>query len=57
MLSSAVDVFIVSLLATMGILMAAIPWSYVVSLLIVVLAFTFFVDSLKIRVFEFFGVR
>jgi H+-transporting ATPase len=57
MLSSAADLFVVSLLATKGILMAAIPWSYVVSLLIVVLAFTFFVDNLKIHVFGYFGVR
>lgn len=57
MLSSLADVFVVSLLATKGILMTAIPWSLVVSLLTVVLAFAVMVDSLKIRVFRHFGVR
>jgi hypothetical protein len=57
MLSCAADLFVVSLLATKGILMAAIPWSYLVSLLIAVLAFTFFADNLKIHVFGYFRVR
>jgi len=57
MLSSAADVIIVSLIATKGILMAPIPWPFIVSLLAVVLTFSLLVDSLKIHIFRHFGVR
>lgn len=57
MLSSVADVFVVSLLATKDVLMTAIPWSFVVSLLVVVLVFALLVDSLKIHIFRHFGVR
>lgn len=57
MVGSAADLFIVSLFATKGILMAALRWSLVLSLLFVMVAFTFFVDSLKLRIFGYFGAR
>ena len=57
MLSSAADVIVVSLMATKGIFMAAIPWPFIVSLLAVVLTFALLVDSLKIHIFRHFGVR
>jgi H+-transporting ATPase len=57
MLSSAADIAAVSVIATKGILMAAIPWPLIVSLLAVVVGFALLVDSLKIRIFSFFGVR
>lgn len=56
-LSSAVDLVVVSLMATRGILMAPIPWSLVGSLLAIVLVFLFLIDGLKIHVFRRFGVR
>ncbi len=57
LLSSAVDVVVVSLMATSGILMAPISWSLVASLLVVVLVFLFVIDGLKVHVFRHFGVR
>jgi H+-transporting ATPase len=56
-LSSLVDVLVVSLMATLGILMAPLSWHLVASLLIIVLIFLFLIDGLKIRVFRRFGVR
>jgi H+-transporting ATPase len=57
MLSSGADIIVVTLLATKGIMMAAIPWTLTVSLLVVVLVFALLVDSLKIPIFRHFGVR
>ena len=57
MVSSGADIVVVSLLATKGILMAAIPWTLVVYLLAVVIAYSFVVDRLKIPIFRHFGVR
>lgn len=56
-LSSVVDVIVVSLLATKGILMAAIPWTLIVALFAAVCVFTLMIDSLKIRIFRHFGSR
>jgi H+-transporting ATPase len=56
-LSSAADVVAVSLMATKGILMAAISWSLVASLLAIVLVFLFMIDGLKVYTFRQFGVR
>lgn len=56
-LSSAADVTVVSLMATRGILMSAIPWPVVVYLLAFVLGFAFLADGLKIPIFRYFGVR
>ena len=57
MLSSGTDIIVVSLLATKGILMAALPWTVIGSLLIAVVLFAVLVDSLKIFIFRHFGVR
>jgi len=56
-LSSIADVMAISVMAAKGVLMAAIPWPLIVSLLVVVLVFLFLVDSLKIRIFRHFSVR
>jgi H+-transporting ATPase len=56
-IASAADVIVVSLMATKGILMAAIPWTLVISLFVVVVGFLVAIDGLKIRVFRHFGVR
>jgi H+-transporting ATPase len=56
-LSSAVDVVVVSLMATRGILMAPISWFLVVSLLVIVLVFLLAIDGLKVHIFRHFGVR
>ena len=55
--SSIADVLVVSLLATLGILMAPVHWPLVVSLLIIVLIFLSLIDGLKVRIFRQFGVR
>lgn len=55
--SSAVDVVVVSLMATSGILMAPISWVLVVSLLGIVLVFLLAIDGLKVHVFRQFGVH
>ncbi len=57
MASSGADIVVVSVLASKGILMAAIPWTLVVCLLAVVIAYSFVVDRLKIPIFRHFGVR
>ncbi len=46
--SSAAEVAVVSLMATSGIFMAAIPWPLVVSLLAIIPVFLFLIDGLKI---------
>lgn len=56
-MASVADVIVVSLMATTGILMAAIQWTLVVSLLIVVVCFLVAIDGLKVQVFRHFGVR
>jgi H+-transporting ATPase len=56
-LSSAVDVVVVSLMATSGILMAPISWFLVASLLFIVLVFLLAIDGLKVHIFRHFGVR
>ena len=50
--SSLGDVAVVSLLATLGLLMAAIPASAVAATIAVVLACLFFVDFVKLRLFR-----
>jgi H+-transporting ATPase len=56
-LSSAVDIVVVSLMATNGILMAPISWSLVASLIVIVLTFLLVIDGLKVHIFHHFGVR
>jgi len=55
--SSLVDVLVVSILATKGILMAPIPWSLVGSLLGLVLPYSLIIDAAKVDIFRRFGVR
>lgn len=57
MVASGADILVVSVLATSGILMAAIPWTLIVDVLAVVIAYSFVVDRLKIPIFRHFGVR
>ncbi len=57
MTGSILDVIVVSLLATQGILMAAIDPRLVVGLLVLVVGFLAAVDFLKIRIFEWFELR
>lgn len=56
-LSSAADAVVVSVMATSGILMAAISWSLVAVLLVMVLIFLFLIDGVKVHAFRHFGVR
>jgi H+-transporting ATPase len=51
LLSSAVDLVVVSLLANQGILMAAVPLNLVALTLMAVLIYMYLVDFLKIRIF------
>lgn len=57
MLSSIVDIAVVSLLATQGVLMAPISPSLLAGLGALVLVFLTLVDFLKIRIFRRFGVH
>jgi H+-transporting ATPase len=56
-LSSVADVLIVSLLAARGVLMAAIPFHLIGQLLLSVVVFLVVIDSAKVRIFRYFGVR
>jgi H+-transporting ATPase len=56
-LSSVADVLIVSLLAARGVLMAAIPFHLIGQLLLSVVVFVVVIDSAKVRIFRYFGVR
>jgi H+-transporting ATPase len=56
-LSSLLDISVVSILATCGILMAPIQSFLIVKLLIVVAVYLFIIDFLKIRIFSYFNVR
>ncbi len=55
-LSSLADIMIVSLLASQGWLMAAIPWPTIAGLLAVSAAFLVAADGLKVRIFRAFGL-
>ncbi len=55
MLASLLDILVVALLATQGILMTAIPLWLVAGLLVLVLAYLLLMDFIKIRVFRHFG--
>ncbi|GAO35613.1 pirin [Sulfuricella sp. T08] len=57
MLASLMDILIVSVLATQGILMAAISPALVVGLLILVLIFLTVLDFFKIQLFRHFGLH
>lgn len=57
MLSTIMDVIVVSLLAVKGILMAAIPLRLVAALFLLVCVFALAADAAKIRIFRRFGVR
>jgi H+-transporting ATPase len=57
LLSSAVDIVVVSLLANQGILMVAVPLSLVVLTLIAILIYLCLVDFLKIRIFAHLEVH
>jgi H+-transporting ATPase len=56
-IASVADVVVVSLMATNGILMAAIPWTLVVGLFAIVMVYLVTIDVLKVQVFRYFGVR
>jgi H+-transporting ATPase len=57
LLTSFVDIVAVSVLATRGILMAAVPPAFVAGLLLLVLAYLVLLDFMKIRVFGRLGVK
>lgn len=52
LLASALDIFVVCILATQGVLMAAIPLMMIFGLMAVVLGYMIVVDFLKIRIFR-----
>lgn len=52
MLSSIIDVSIITILATRGILMAALPFSIVAVILAAATVFTFFLDALRFAIFR-----
>lgn len=56
LLASALDIVIVGFLATHGILMAAISPALVAALMVLVLAYLFTVDFMKIQIFQRFGL-
>ncbi|MHB0986076.1 MAG: plasma-membrane proton-efflux P-type ATPase [Sulfuricella sp.] len=56
LLASALDILVVGILATQGILMAAIPLALVAGLMILVFGYLIAVDFLKIRIFRRFGL-
>jgi H+-transporting ATPase len=56
-IASLADVIVVSLAATRGILMVAIPWTLALGLFAIVVIFLVAIDGLKVRVFRSFGVR
>lgn len=56
LVSSAADLLIVSLMATNGVLMAAISPVLVVETLVLIILYLAAVDLLKVRVFEYFGL-
>jgi H+-transporting ATPase len=56
LVSSAADVLIVSLLATNGVLMAAISPILVVETLVLIILYLAAVDLLKVSVFQYFGL-
>ncbi|HUW50668.1 MAG TPA: plasma-membrane proton-efflux P-type ATPase [Sulfuricella sp.] len=56
LLASALDVFIVGILATQGILMAPIPLALVAGLMGLVVSYLIVVDFLKIRIFQHFSL-
>ncbi len=53
MLSSILDISIVTLLATQGILMTAIPFIIILKLILVIIVFLFVIDFIKIRILAF----
>ncbi len=55
--ASLADIVLVSLLATRGILMSAVPPHLVGALLLAVLAFLVGLDTLKAQIFRRLGVR
>lgn len=57
LLSSGVDIFIVIVLATQGVLMSSIPLPVTMILLGAVAVFFFAVDFLKIWIFRVFALR
>ena len=56
-LSSLFDIVFVVVLATQGILMTAISFMLIIELLFIVIAYLFFVDFFKIRLFSYFNLR
>lgn len=56
LLASALDILVVGIFATHGILMDAIPLALVAGLMAVVLGYLIVVDFLKIRIFRHFGL-
>jgi hypothetical protein len=57
LVSSAADIMLVSLLATHGILMAAVSTRLVAGVLLVVVLCLIAVDFVKVRVFAYFGLH
>ena len=57
LLSSILDVLVVSILAARGILMAALPWTLIAALFALVSVFALMIDAVKIHIFDHFGVR
>lgn len=57
LLSSILDVLVVSILAARGVRMAALPWTLIAALFALVCVFAVMIDAVKIRVFDYFGVR
>jgi H+-transporting ATPase len=55
MLATLLDILVVGVLATRGILMAAVPLGLIAGLLALVLAYLVVMDLIKIRVFRHFG--
>ena len=57
LISSAADIIVVSLLATHGILMAAVSTKLVAGVLLAVALYLVVVDSLKVRIFAYFDLH
>jgi H+-transporting ATPase len=57
LISSAADIMVVSLLATHGILMAAVSAKLVAGVLLAVALYLVVVDSLKMRIFAYFDLH
>ncbi len=57
LVSSVLDILIVSILATKGILMTAINPILIIGLIFIILAYLVIIDFLKIRFFSYLNIR